>query len=157
MRNLQNCRSVFILANSSDDAGAVETKRLVSFFRQNGKEVIALYYLENEKVNPPEQVSDIKIFGKDQLNKFFTPVDSYMLGLAEREFDLLIDLSIKECFPLKYLFALSKSRLKVGVSTNYKSDYGDMTIDISANPGITYFITQVKYYLNQINQNSYVV
>ena len=157
MLNLKKCHSILILSNSSDDSGAKETARIVSFLKQGGKEVFALHCNENEKETIVPQITDIKVFGKDHLNKIFTPIDTLLLKLVDREFDLLIDLSIKEIFPLKYIFVLSKSKFKVGPSLNYKNTFGDMTIDITQNQTVTYFITQVKHYLTQINQEEYVV
>lgn len=156
LKNLKKCHSVLILSSESDDSSASESRRLISYFKLLDKEVFCLFYEGKKPKEIPVQNADIKAFNKSHLNKIFIPKDSNMLLLMDREFDLLIDLTIDEIFTLKYIHALSRAKLKVGAALNYKKRHGDLTIDIKGNPNVVYLITQIKHYLTQINQEEYV-
>ena len=155
-KNLGKCRSVLILSSSIDDLEAADTVRLISYFKQLNKEVCSLHYLGERKTEAKAQVADMKTFSTLHLNKVNIPKEAFIQDLVDRDFDLFIDLSLGEAFPLKYIHAMSKSKLKVGASMNYKMHFADFTIDISKNQTVTYLITQLKYYLTQINQDQHV-
>ena len=113
-------------------------------------------YNENPKLDYKTEVPEIKVFNKVHLNKLFIPKDAHLQELVKREFDLLIDLSLKDEFVLKYLHALSKSKLRVGAAMNYKNQYGDLLIEIEEKRDIPFLVSQINHYLTQINQDQNV-
>jgi len=155
-KNLHQSNSVFVIGSNLEDIEGDDIRRLVQYLKQLNKEVFSLFYIENENDNINIQIPEIKLFNLSNLNNLFIPKDADILLLIDREFDLLIDLSLKESFALKYIFALSKARLKVGAAMNYKKKFGDLTIEIENNPSISYLITQIKHYLTQINRDQNV-
>lgn len=90
-------------------------------------------------------------FDKKKLNWLHTPNEKQCLDFIDREYDILIDLTIRSHYPLRYLFSLSKAHFKVGAAIAYRNDICDLTIDISKQKELPYLITQLKHYLNLIN------
>ena len=84
------------------------------------------------------------------LNLFFKPKIEKTKEFLEKKFDILIDLTLKEGFPLKYLVSLSDSTFKVGRYFEKDNDI-DFMIDISKQPSIEYLIEQIKIYVSLIN------
>lgn len=154
VNNLKVCHSVMIITNESDDDQGVETERLMRFLKQTDKEVFV--YLYTNRKNPSEisQPVGINLLEKIHFNGLFVPKEQQLIQLMNREIDLLIDLSMNEVFPLKYIHAMSKAKLKIGAAMNYKIEYSDITIDISKETTVPYLITQIKHYLTQINQKN---
>jgi hypothetical protein len=65
-------------------------------------------------------------------------------------FDILIDLSTEEVFPLKWVVSLSKAKFRVG-NLSYPDNPNDLIINIKPNEDLSYLISQIKHYLNLIN------
>jgi len=141
------------VSSTLDDTDGAETARMIKYLKQLNKEVFSLLFIDDPKIELTPQSSEIKAFNDTHLNRMFIPKDRDIHLLMEREFDLLIDLTLQESFTLKYIHSLSKSKLKVGAALNYKKRFGDITFDIQNNPTIPYLIVQIKHYLTQINQN----
>jgi ABC-type sulfate transport system substrate-binding protein len=90
-------------------------------------------------------------FEKKTLSWLYTPIDRKVIAFLEKEYDILIDLSIKDYFPVKYLTSLSVAHFKVGAAFTYRNSVCDLTIDISKQKDLNYLIQQLKHYLNLIN------
>ncbi len=90
-------------------------------------------------------------FDKKSLTWLYVPTNQQANAFLEREYDILIDLSIRDYFPIKYITALSVAHFKVGASIAYRNDACDLTIDISKQQELKYLITQIKHYLTIIN------
>lgn len=151
MNNLKLCHSIMIIANEDDDNQGIETERLRRFLKQSDKEVFVYLYTDKKNTLEISQPASINLIEKIHLNSLLVPIDEQLRQLMNREIDLLIDLSMAEVFPLKYIQAMSKAKLKIGAAMNYKVDYSDITIDISKQTTVPYLITQIKHYLTQIN------
>lgn len=154
LKNLMDCHSVIILANDDEDRNGAESAQLSNFLRQHKKEVFTLIYTTKKDYNKDDYTADIKVIERSHLNRLLIPVDTELQQLLSREVDLLIDLSLNEVFPLKYMQVVSMAKLKVGPAMNYKKEHSDLTIDISKQQNIGYLITQIKHYLTQINSKT---
>ena len=156
IKNLEDCHSILIISNGKEDREADECSRLIRYFKNKNKEVFSIMYIDKSTDDKVEEISGIQTFSKDHLNWFFMPKKPEILDLMNREFDLLIDLSLQENFSLKYIHALSRAKLKVGAALNYKITHADLTIEMESEPQIPYLITQLKHYLTIINQSNHV-
>jgi hypothetical protein len=57
---------------------------------------------------------------------------------------------MQEAFPLRWVASLSLAKFKVGTLHYFGNPY-DMVISLKSNHDLGYFITQIKHYLNLIN------
>jgi hypothetical protein len=97
----------------------------------------------------PKLLQDI-VTSKD-VNWYFQPVKPFVKDFLDEEFDLLLDLTLTEQFPLLYLAAKSKAGLKIGRFDEAHQEYYDLMIDIPQDASLEFFIEQVMHYLNKIN------
>lgn len=155
IKNIANCKSALIICDYSEDPEGFELDRMLLFLKKYDIDTFVLNFKESKDINE-SQISNIQMFGLIHLNQLFIPIDKKITALIEKEFDLLIDLSIRNKFTLKYIHSLSCSRFKVGASGNYKNEFADLTIDISKNQNLSYLITQLKHYLTLINKEEHV-
>lgn len=79
------------------------------------------------------------------------PKDLGYKRIIQSQYDLFIDLTLGEYFPIKYLCALSKSTFKVGAAGLYRDEHCDMTIEVKENKGKMYLAEQIWHYLNMVN------
>ena len=153
VKNLMHCESILILASEPEDMGAMNTSEFVRYLKGLGKDVVTVFSPIGKKQINKSYGPEIELIAKGDLNFFLIPKKPVIHDCIEREFDLLIDLSLSNTFTLKYIHALSMAKFKVGGAVNYKNRYSDMTVDIKNNPTVEYLITQLKHYLININKN----
>ncbi len=68
-------------------------------------------------------------------------------------FDVLINMSLKQNLVLDYITLLSKAKFKVGSSTD-ESNYFDLNINIGENDDSMYLVEQQIFYLAQLNNKN---
>jgi len=67
---------------------------------------------------------------KKDINWYGKPDLSIVKSFIDKEFDVLFDLTLDDCFPLKYISIMSRARFKVGKFSD-SNDYLDFMIDIN--------------------------
>lgn len=72
----------------------------------------------------------------------------------EKEFDLLIDLSLHDNFTLKYISGLSKALCRVGKFSETNAEYYDLMIDLKPSMTTDDYIGHVQHYLTVIKTNA---
>lgn len=100
----------------------------------------------------PKLLQDI-ITVKDT-NWYYQPVKPFVKDFLDEDFDMLIDLTLNEQFPLLYLAAKSKASLKIGRFNEAHQEFYDLMIDIPSDASLDFFIEQVMHYLHKINTGS---
>lgn len=149
--NLDSARYVGILFNatakdmynpirafSNELEGRGINVEMLAFY--GGKELPASY-ISNKKMH---------FFTKKELNWYKKPKDPAVDEFVEKEFDILIDLSMEEVFPLQWIATLSRAKFKVG-NLSYYGTPNDLIINIKPSEDIEYLLSQVKHYLELIN------
>ncbi len=152
VHNFNTAQTIGILFNSLDEESFKKVKEFLSFLADNNLKVIGLGYVPANKI--PENLlmrKGINFFCKKNLNWFYKPKDEIVHQFIHQDFDILIDLSLNEYFPLYYIGSLSNSSFKIGRQSE-KYQYQDLMIDIGKNNTIDYLIEQIKHYLTIINQ-----
>ncbi|MEE4196101.1 MAG: hypothetical protein V2I54_00525 [Bacteroidales bacterium] len=152
VHNFNTAQTVGILFNSPDEESFRIVKDFLSFLSNNNLKVIALGYVPEKKI--PENLllrKGINFFCKKDLTWYYKPKNESVNQFILQDFDLLIDLSLKEYFPLYYIGQLSNASFKIGRQPE-KYQYQDLMIDIGKNHSIDYLIEQIKHYLTIINQ-----
>ena len=71
-------------------------------------------------------------------------------GFIEKEFDLLIDVTLEEHRPLKVVGGLSRARCKVGRFSEENTRYYDLMIKVDKKQNLAEFISQIQHYLTII-------
>lgn len=82
----------------------------------------------------------------------YKPESQFIQDFINKSFDILFDFSLEYLFPIHYIVSLTKAEYKIGRLSN-QGDY-DLMIDIKKNRETSFFIEQVKVYLNMIRHSS---
>jgi hypothetical protein len=89
---------------------------------------------------------------KEDINITYRPVSNEANSFIKTRFDILIDTSFKDIFPLRYISYLSMAGFKVGIFDNgIKNSPYDLMIEFNKTTDINNYLTQVIYYLEMIN------
>lgn len=151
--NLNQAGKIGVIYDATSREDHEKVKKFIHFLREEQKDVLSLGYINSK--NPDHFLSSklsYRYFTKKDLNWLFQPKEGEAADFLEKEFDILIDLSIEDCFPIRYLCNKSEANFKVGAQKGYRSEKCDMLIDISSNPSVDFLIIQIKHYLKLINK-----
>lgn len=130
-------------------------KCITAFFlemQEKGIQVDIVCYYPG-KILPDEYTAlrYITCFKRSDLNLFFIPHISDLDEFIDTPYEILIDINFKNHFPLYLVSALSKAEFKIGAGRTINHNTFDMTIEIGNKKDISYYIDQVRHYLEMIN------
>jgi hypothetical protein len=139
-------------------ADSEESYRVVSKFilllKKEGVREVKMLGFVSEKQMPaflsPRLGQDF--FMKKDLNWHMKPVSTAVLNFIHEPFDILIDLSEGENFPLKYILGKSQAHFKVGKGGSGRDFLLDMMINTGEQEGLEFLTKQILHYLRQINK-----
>ncbi|MDD4672280.1 MAG: hypothetical protein PHI03_05045 [Bacteroidales bacterium] len=149
--NLTTARRVAILFYAENEKVFQQVTDFGKFLENlNLRVEIVAYTPEKEIPTPFQNNSKVKVFTCKDINWIGKPLPDFVNAFMAKDFDILIDLSTQEIFPLQWVASLSKAKFKVG-NLAYSNTPNDLIINIKPDSDLTYLITQTKHYLNLIN------
>jgi hypothetical protein len=156
--NYANAHSIFLLFESDYAEKNVEVRRIIQKLTADGKKVTAWGYTDKKLTSTPI-LPDFRIINKKEIDFSQRPHESVLNELAENKFDLMIDLTEKEIFPLQYIALYVTADFKTGIKRNHSKIYDFMMdmngianqseenlVDINA----TFIYNQIIFYLKSI-------
>jgi hypothetical protein len=151
VHNLDSARKIGIISYASSDYDFEQALKLTSHFTGKNLEVSLIAFFPGKELPHSYLMrKNVDIFVKKELNWYGKPIAPFANEFISREFDILIDLSMQEIFPLKWIASLSKAKFKVGCLSYYHNP-NDLIINIKTEDKLDYFISQLMHYLHLIN------
>ena len=155
MTNLREAKRIGILYTLEDVPDYERVSAFVSQLQGEHKEVKALGFVKNRNLLQrflPKLSYDF--FSNRDLTWFYKPVHTQVRDFIEKEFDLLIDLSLHDSFPLNYISGLSRALCRVGRFSEKNLDFYDLMIELKPSMTSEEYIGQVQHYLTIIKTNA---
>ena len=150
--NFDNAKTVGIVFNATKQDSFDIAYEFVQFLEHKTIKVETLGFVDSKEVRDfYRETVNTKYFSKKNLNWFGKPKNENVEKFINKSFDILIDLSLIDEYPILYISALSKAKFKVGRLSG-KVEYLDFMIDISKKPEYKYLIEQIKHYLLSLNK-----
>jgi len=153
--NLQQASRIGILYYLEDDTVYAKVSEYVKKLQEAGKTVKALGFVEDKKLTGqlmPKLSFDFLY--PSGLSWNLKPVSIHAKDFIEEEYDILIDLSIENVFPLLYITATSNARFKVGLKSTQRSPWLDLMLEMDDTKGLDDLIEHVDHYISIINKNN---
>lgn len=145
--NLQDASNVAILFDGTKVKDIELVKSFVAKFARGKETVTVLAYVnDNHKSFDHISMLHFDFFSKDQLNWFGKPKGIIIRNFLNKEYDILIDLSLKTFYPLTYLLAASPARYKIGRLTEDISIF-DLAINNKKDKSLEALITKITHHL----------
>ena len=150
--NLADSATIGIVFHQPDNGNFKAIQEFMKMLAAEGKQIAALGYIEGKNVPDFYLLrKGFNFFCDSDLNWFHQPEAGFVDDFVKREFDILINLSIDNSFPVEYIYALSNAKFKVGIYANGIS-HSDLVIDVKDNHDVDYLIGQITHYLRIINR-----
>lgn len=153
--NLKDASRIGILYYLEDETVYPRVSAYVKKLQDSGKTVKALAYVEDKTLTAqlmPKLSFDFLY--PSGLSWNMRPVSIHARDFIEEEYDILIDLSISDIFPLLYITGTSNARFKVGKKSTQRSPWLDLMLEMDDTKGLDDLIEQVDHYISIINKNN---
>lgn len=151
--NMKDVKTIGIIYDGSEEASYTIVSNFVHAFQKDQKVVRTLGFVNYRRLPHycfPKLSYDY--FTLRDLNWYYKPVNIKVNEFVREEFDVVIDLCMHECFPIRYVAGLSRARLKVGRFGEKYSGIYDFMLNVESNISLEVFIEEITHYLNIINQ-----
>ena len=152
--NIEKANSIGILYKVENEKNYQGIKDYVKWLKEEGvKQVLALGYVEQKELPSylQHQLS-FDFFSSQDLNWYMKPTGNTIANFVTTDYDILIDLSHEECFPVKYALGKSRAKFKVGKYSKKKEPLYDMMIDVKEVKSLRFLVEQITHYLTIINK-----
>jgi hypothetical protein len=150
--NFNDASSVGLLYDATDERDYEAVRNYVKKVRTvYKKDILAMGFVDRKKL-PASQFAQygLDFFTRSDLDFRLIPTDPIVKNFIEKDFDILINLTQANCFPLRYIAAMSKSKFRVGRYDQKNTACYDMMIHISGDPSIKDVIEETEHFLKKI-------
>jgi hypothetical protein len=154
MVNLPEARHIGVIYTLDGIPDYDKVSQFVTSLQQDHKEVKALGFVKSKALIErflPKLSYDF--FSRRDLTWFYKPIHDTVKDFIARDFDLLINLSVEDTFPLKYISAMSHAFCRVGRYSEENIPYYDLMIDLKPAMTVDDYFIQIRHYLTIIKTN----
>ncbi|MCB2219194.1 MAG: hypothetical protein KQI35_02280 [Bacteroidetes bacterium] len=123
-------------------------KDLTKALTSTKKQVLAIGFVDrNDIPNYCVAANAGYYFSRKDLNWYGGPKNDYIKTFIDKEFDILIDLTLENVYINRYITGLSKSKFKVGPELEFTQPALDMMIKMDKDAMEEEYILQILHYL----------
>jgi hypothetical protein len=152
--NLETAKTAGILFTPTDQLSFEQIKQFLTYLGNYKLQIYVLGYIDAKTI--PESFlfwKGINLFSRKELSWSMVPKTPVVTDFIDKPFDVLLDLSLNDFFPVEYIARLSKSKFKVGRFTENHNAY-DLMFELEAGNNLEAYLDYIKKYLNLINKES---
>lgn len=149
--NFESAKTVGLICNAQNQKTYDFAKQFAVYLTSYDIQVSAIGFIEGDAVlDAFSYQKGFTFIAKKDFNWLGVPQGEILDSFLAKRFDILINLVIEDSYTVDYIASLSLAKFKVGRLS--ENDYYDLTIDISMNNRLDFFISQVKHYLSVIKK-----
>ena len=127
--NLNEAKTIGIVYQLTAQTNFRKVKLLMKELTTPSRQVMIVGYVNrNDIPNYCIAANSGYYFDKKDLNWYGSPKNDYIAKFINKEFDILIDLSLEDIYPVRFISALSKSKFKVGRYAEGNMEFLDLMI-----------------------------
>lgn len=149
MCGLLSAKHIGVLFDASLEHNYTVVSEFIKILQENKVKFKVLGYV-GYKLIPHYCIPKLSFdyFTLKELNWMGIPFGSRVSDFIAEDFDMLIDLTTEDFFPMQYISGLSKAKFKVGRAGKNNSDFYDFMIDVPAGISIEEYMDLVINYVN---------
>jgi hypothetical protein len=128
--SIERAERIGILFNATHQVSFEIVKDLVKDITTKKNTIDVVGYVDSKQmIDHYLYRKGFEFFTRNQLNWYYKPIDEAVQRFVDNEYDLLMDLSLDNPFPIRYILACSKAKFKAGRYSELE-EYLDFMIDI---------------------------
>ncbi len=147
--SLKEAKDIGILYLFTNEQDYNAISKFVKLLQDQNKKVKALGFVKQKNLTNrflPKLSYDF--FSQKDINWYGKPSNIFIKDFIEKDFDIIIDMSLQDNYPLQYISGVSKAKLKVGRIGEKNSDIYDIMLKNEKNTKLDKFINEVHHYLS---------
>lgn len=150
IQNFETAVTAGFIFNADDREKYQKTKDFLTYTEKKDIRIFGIgYTVKSDQIAYLPYKDGVKYFGLNEINWFGKPTNPVVSDFLKRKYDLLIDLTQADLFPLHYIFALSGAKFKI-TNNGVKAKYADFVLQLENTDKLDTFIEQIKHYLESI-------
>ncbi|MEM1121457.1 MAG: hypothetical protein AAGJ18_13480 [Bacteroidota bacterium] len=139
-------KTVAILLDATN--GAIRQKAL-NYTKKLAKQAGTTEVIGYVDVKVLTEELPFEAFCKKDLDWLWRPKGVVVASFQRQKFDLLINLSQTDCFPLEHLATTINANYKIGALTDYPNDY-NLMVDAKS---LDKYLEQVNFFIKKLSNN----
>lgn len=129
--NINGAQTIGILFNATEQVSFDIVKELVKKLTNKNNTIEVLGFVDTKQlIDHYLYRKGFDFFTRKQLNWYYKPISENVDNFIKKPYDMLLDLSLDNPFPIKYILTFSEAKFKAGRYSE-NCDYLDLMIDIS--------------------------
>jgi hypothetical protein len=152
--NFDQVKNVGVIFEATDPEEFEGVKKLVVLLKEKKKIVKAVGFYDN-KITPPNLLyskSEFDLFNLKELTSLREPSSPYIRTFVDGRQDVLIDLNLKNKFPLRTIAIQSNALLKIGIDIPANLNVHELLLKMDPSDGPFKIGQQAIRYLEMINK-----
>ncbi|MFN0274229.1 MAG: DUF6913 domain-containing protein [Chitinophagales bacterium] len=145
--NWNNMKTIAFLLDGSDPIALRHLLNRLNKYEGQGKKITFIGYV---KKLPPFQDEQIKWITQKDLNWIGIPKMHNIKFFIERDFDILVNTSLKSIRPLEFVSTYSKAHLRIGLFEDNKTYCYDFMLRLLPGETVDDYLDQVEHYLKML-------
>jgi|SRR5688572_10064210 len=152
----QDAKNIGILYDATLDNDYELIKNYVKELRSHSKDVLALGYFDKKELPDTRLMKlGLDFFSRKSLNWKLKPSHPIVHNFMNRNFDILICLSLDRSIPLRYVASMTHASFKIGKYDRTNSGIFDFMIKSEQETNLKQMIDQVNHYIKLIRNEKY--
>jgi hypothetical protein len=154
VHNLTSAHKLALVGIVNSNKDFEDVLNLQKLLITKNMQVDVLVYFPGKEI--PQQLllrKGINIFKRTEINWFGKPLIPFAEQFCKVEYDILIDLSLFEIFPIRWISTLSRAMFKVG-ALGYPGNPYELIINVDNRKEISFLSEQIIHYLTLLNNRS---
>jgi hypothetical protein len=128
--NIHEAKTIGILFNATHQVSFEIVKELVKDLDTKKNDIEVLGFVDSKQlIDHYLYRKGFEFFTRNQLNWYYKPTLENVETFIKKPFDILIDLSLDDPYPIRYILACSQAKFKAGRFSK-EHEYLDFMIDI---------------------------
>jgi len=151
---LSQSKVVAVLFDATSPLDILTIKSFLKYLLNKGIDTHMLGYVQDRKMEPIHLATlHINYFNMQHLNFLGIPNTEIVSTFLSRDYDMLINLSVTNSFPTRYLSFKSNAFYKVGSYEKINQHHYDLMIKLKI-LSLDFFTTNLIHYLELIDKNN---
>ena len=147
---LDHARSVAVLYMANKKENVEKVKAFGQKIADMNKDIHMLGLLPNKKLESlKEAYPGMRFISKNELSWYKVPKNLPSSRFIKNDFDILINLYLKESLPLQYISSLSKAKFRIGHYREKNLYCNDFLIDLNGAKDLDSLIELVEYFISK--------
>ena len=146
--DFKSIKSILILFKSDEDEKNIFIREIIADLKSQGKKITVWGYLD-KKVTETAILPDFRLFCNSEMTFYNIPKLLLTEEFTHVEYDMVIQITNADVFPLDYLLAQAKSPFKVSKVKPYKG-ISDFMIEVDESADDVFLFNQIFFYLKSI-------